>query len=430
MIPEALTRHFYVLEEVIAGLRAACIAGRAEEAAFWLQELIDSEEVGQAVAVLVETHLLYYGVRHLGWLKEAHTCFEAEDIGTDELHAACADLCSLKQQDHSLVALHLIRLQDLRGAGPPDFITVHPPTAGLLGYYMAALRQGKVRAAFWAAAGLTEQQLDTATNEVVATEPERQVIWKIVCGVRRWACINFGYDTMVALSLMVIAAPIDGKQYNFKGRHLWQEQRAEWAAQLGRRGRRLIQPHWSAFYLETRRGRMSYGMSTISELRALGQPGDTIQRLAGCTYWRELMDEIQMSYPDPDDAWEKFCGRAFPDDTPDEWSAADQLKSHGPGMVGQATCNANVAKWLGRFNMSTAYYTYGVSFKDLVPSSSIVPPEVPWSAVQWLAGLKALEPAFVQPEAAELEQHKKLYITPAETKADDDFVMAFRAVRI
>jgi hypothetical protein len=32
-----------------------------------------------------------------------------------------------------------------------------------------------------------------------------------------------------------------------------------------------------------------------------------------------------------DDVLESFYDRFFPDDIPDEWSAADQCKSHGPG---------------------------------------------------------------------------------------------------
>jgi hypothetical protein len=164
-IPATLTRHLYVLDEVIGGLRSACIAGRRQEAAFWLQELIDSEELGWAVATLVETCILYYGVHGIGWLKEAYSCFEGEEIGVDELHAACADLCGLENQDHSLVAMHLLRVRDLGRGEVPDYITseVVASSSPLHQYFMAALYQGKARAAFWASAGMSESDLEAVS---------------------------------------------------------------------------------------------------------------------------------------------------------------------------------------------------------------------------------------------------------------------------
>lgn len=389
-IPDTLTRHFYVLDEVIGGLRAACIAGRGQEAAFWLQELIDSEEIGWGVSTLVETCILYYGVHGIGWLKEAYNCFKEEDIGLDELHAACADLCGLEQQDHSLIALQLQRVRDLGKVGPPEYITsevaASPP---LHRYFITAIHQGKVRAAYWAAAGMTENELESCISSAIAEDKDRRDLWKIVCGLRRWACIDFGFDSLVAISLMVICAPAAVKVYNFKGRRPWLEARTEWESLKGRRARRSKQVHWSAFYLETRRGRMSYYMTTITELRSIGESSNTIPRL--CTYWQQLLDEIQMS--GSDDVWEEFCRHAFPDDIPDEWSAVDQEWSHGTGKVGQAECNANVAKWLWRFNLEASYYTYGISFKDIVASET-VSPEQQWTAIAWLKSLKSREPTF------------------------------------
>lgn len=422
-IPETLTRHFYVLDEVIGGLRSACIAGRGQEAAFWLQELIDSEDIGWAVATLVETCLLYYGVRGIGWLREAYSCFDGEEIGVDELHAACADLCALETQDHSLIALQLLRPHDLSCTMPPDYITVEGDLElrSLHRYFMAALNQGKVRAAYWAAAGMTEAELEACISRVI--DPERLDRWTIIRGLRRWACINFSYDSLIALSLMMVCAPAPTKTYNFRTviatdgtirvREPWRQVRAEWESVKGRRARRCMQPHWTAFYLETRRGRMSYHMTTITELRSLGLQWDTIPRLSG--FWRQLVDDAASS--DPDTAWELFCQRAFPDDIPDEWSAADQAWSHGPGKVGQAECNANVAKWLWRFSLDKSYYTYGMNFKDIItalPLVQPVPPETPWSAIAWLASLKAYEPTtFRMPSDEYLLPHTKLYVSPA-----------------
>jgi hypothetical protein len=46
-----------------------------------------------------------------------------------------------------------------------------------------------------------------------------------------------------------------------------------------------------------------------------------------------------------DDAKEAFYSTYFPDDIPDEWSLADQKKSHGAGMLRPDEVGVSGARW-------------------------------------------------------------------------------------
>ncbi len=372
-----LTRHFYELDEVIASLRACCLAGRATEAAFWLHELIDSDEIASAISTLVETYVLYIGVRHLEWLIYAFESFEGEDVDLDALHIATLALCRYKERDCSLVALHLFQGTDTT---VPDSPTIHGTGEGAEAYFAACARQGKVRAAFWAAKSLGEEAIERGID--FALEPRPPVarrLFDIVKSLRRWCGIDFPWHTLVALSLMVVGlrnyelAPMKTEMPAFLRSEI-----ATWDSLLGRRGRRIYAPREDCFYLETRRGCMPYTQSTESALKQLGTQDATASLLRGTECWADVPDGRD------DEAWEAWTTRIFVDDIPDEWSAADRAKSHGPGKVGGLTA-PTVEKWLRRFNFAGAYYTFSVKPKMDGLSGPVKGSS--WSAIEWLRSL-------------------------------------------
>lgn len=319
-----LTRHFYRVDEVAAALRQSCIAGDARLAAFWLQELLDSEEITVAVATLVETYMIYYGTQHLEWLLFAEEELGGEEVGDSSLFAATFALCSYKERDTSLVALHMLRMQDVE---PPDY-----PTVGYINdiadYFAACLRQGKVRAAFWAAGSIDEPAIERGI-EAIMTDDKRR-LYATLKQLRIWSGIDFAYHTLLAYTLMVM-----GRRDIHLGTvkttlPAWlKEERETWYKLLGRRGRRLHTP-------PIRRGQ-------LTEIRQLGLQPETVALLKDAPWTNgELRADMT------DDEWETWTEKTFIDDIPDEWSATVQAKSHGPG-----------GKEFSPIDFSCAYYTYG-----------------------------------------------------------------------
>jgi hypothetical protein len=98
------------------------------------------------------------------------------------------------------------------------------------------------------------------------------------------------------------------------------------------RGARVYEIPQEDLHSQTTRGSLSTKYTNIQDIR---EPILLLPQ--GCAYWRRITqaagfiqtgDEVEI----PDEAYEAFYDRYFPDDIPDEWSAADQQKSHGRGL--------------------------------------------------------------------------------------------------
>ena len=109
-----------------------------------------------------------------------------------------------------------------------------------------------------------------------------------------------------------------------------------WTVGVGHRVARVHAILPSALHQGTTRGVLPSAYTNVDELR---DPGPAL--LKGCQFWRTATatagavydpDADALRFPD-DDALETFYARFFPDDIPDEWSLADQQKSHGSGCA-------------------------------------------------------------------------------------------------
>ncbi len=389
-----LTRHFYALDEVVAALARCCLAGRPKEACFWLQELIDSGEAAFAIKAMVEAYILNCGVMRLGWLKAAYDAFAAEEVTEDALYEACIALCRISVRDYSLIGLHLVRMADCRSGKPSQQ------------YFMEALGQGNVRGAFWAAGTVDVLAILRAHANPLLAQP-----LEIIYGLNNWAGTAFAPHTILCLLLMTCGLRPDEYDAVFKPPTTTVpativEEKIQWAALLGRRARRLYTIPNDCFYLVTRRGRMPWSESTDADLRRVGDQQTTAPYLRDCEFWNDMIDECTEDYDQgfaDDESWENFANKAFVDDIPDEWSAEERLKSHGPGKCGQATACATVSKWL-RYNVTTtdmgAVTFSGCRFLagselvakreiDFINADRHVPISEDWSAAAWLATLWA-----------------------------------------
>ena len=112
---------------------------------------------------------------------------------------------------------------------------------------------------------------------------------------------------------------------------------------MGRRAARVYEIPKEAMHAGTTRGSLAKRFTNINDVR------EPIYGLVdGCTWWREAIaaagivvrreanGDVEIEFPD-DDTIEAFYDKHFPDDIPDEWSAVDQMKSHGVGVAESAT---------------------------------------------------------------------------------------------
>jgi hypothetical protein len=114
---------------------------------------------------------------------------------------------------------------------------------------------------------------------------------------------------------------------------------AAWMDAAGHRKGRLHEIPDAALHANTTRGSMPFKYTNIGDVR------DPVSILSeGCRFWQEAFqsagiaveeDTGSIQFPN-DDALEEFYERYFPDDIPDEWSTADQQKSHGRGFLEKA----------------------------------------------------------------------------------------------
>ena len=108
-----------------------------------------------------------------------------------------------------------------------------------------------------------------------------------------------------------------------------------WAPLIGRRAARLLAIPEKALCPGTTRGDLPSKYTNIADIR---EPVELLSE--GCKFWQETLKERGITMDDEtnticfpnDDVLEQFYEEFFPDDIPDEWSAADQQKSHGRGM--------------------------------------------------------------------------------------------------
>jgi hypothetical protein len=291
-----ITRHFYRFDEVRAALLYAIMRGRPLETAFWVQELVDSSLIKEAWTILVEAWLWFSLATDPNWIRDIR-------LGTDDLHLAAYRLCT-NPKDNSLWATlvtqphHDTLCRNL----PPSM-----PPAGLERYFSLALFQRKGLAAIWAAEQLGAVVLP-AECRIVPTVLE-------ACGLG---------DPAISLSaqILFLCSRTDARPAVALPASIVDAVR-QWTALVGRRSRRVFAVPLPCLYGLTERGR---GVDTIAEFRRL----DDRIREETTGFWPQALAPYQQG--DPDAALEAFYAAFFPDDIPDEWSAEEAAKSHGPGL--------------------------------------------------------------------------------------------------
>uniref|UniRef100_A0A6C0AQI3 Uncharacterized protein n=1 Tax=viral metagenome TaxID=1070528 RepID=A0A6C0AQI3_9ZZZZ len=345
-----LTRHLYRFDEVKVALSYSICRGRAEEAAFWCQELVDSGAIVQAWAVLLETWLWQALVLDPGWIGD--TCYNPDVLSKpEELHRAAYRLSMVCRdgRDNSLWAVLVLGSNE---SVVPDRPCLRLPTqkayqTTLQKYFASCLFQGKVLCAWWAYSKLGPDLAEpymrgSSLHKIMETVGLVGTEWTII-----GTCARIIHQNVIDIH----RAP---SPYSSLPPSL-EASIKSWTSITGRRSRRLYPIPLECLYGRTVRGTMGSKDTTLAELRSLED------QFPLSPFWASPWSQASQS----DDALEEFYGAYFPDDIPDEWSLADQKKSHGPGILrsGQTLDLATLGRlWMtGESRFAWGFYEWSAS---------------------------------------------------------------------
>lgn len=352
-MPSPLTRNFYSMDEVVSALQISLRSGNGR-AFFWLWELAVSLEAPAALTAAHDAWLLWGGgydpflltlpspttgsSAHILMWRIQNAIQAAGSLNAQRLLAETADL----DEPPSLVPQPQSLLQQTPPPPPPpandDDPDYGPPLWTAL---FQAVQTHSRRTAFWylqaATATLCADTIWLFLNTLAAQQP----ILKVALSTLHRHATPHPESQLLhqAAALLILCDPTQTvltsptpPPSSILSCRNWET----WTAHIGHRDCRIYAIPPAAIHQETTRGALPMAYTNVGELR---DPGPAL--LTSCQFWRMAItaagaiydsDTDTLQFPD-DDRLEQFYSTYFPDDIPDEWSLADQYKSHGPGCA-------------------------------------------------------------------------------------------------
>ena len=355
-----LTRHLYELDEVVSALQT-CLRNGWPRAPFWVWELIVSEETTLAHKTLRDAWLFYGG----GFDPTVLT------TGPEDWLTTTLRITQAIRNAKTLNAATILT----RSAA----LSVRPDVTPLPRTPAVAKRRAERAAAFVAALDPTEEiprdeaaewwiSLDAACRQGSRTSATwlLQAALPLISSDGIWAALRIAARGGAGPAIQALEAGVVDELHPLQqilaqvnavlllcahGQEerdamlrtptdlpirFWQTEADRWAAATGRRTTRVYNIPTEALHTETTRGGMSRRFTNIGDVR---EPVASL--LEGCAFWRRVAaaagiheDEETGAILFPsDEELEAFVDQHFPDDIPDEWSRADQEKSHGRGCA-------------------------------------------------------------------------------------------------
>ena len=357
-----LTRHLYELDEVVSALQI-CLRNGWPRSPFWIWELVQSSEEALALRELRSAWLRLGGGHD-------PACMTTSPTTGDDWVRLTLRIDSAIRAAGSLNAEALLTAAAAQSSR--QFATPRPVNQA------AAVRRRSRSAAFVASLDPAEEiDRDEAANWWISLDAacrqgaRRDSIWLLQAGLPLmsanaiWSALQIagrgGTGPAIAALQKAVAvdahpvtqalaqanailllcergaearaailAPVQGP-VGFALRS-W----AEWDSKVGRRAARIHPIPKDALHAGTTRGALPKKYTNIEDVR------DPVVLLPeSCAYWRAACATVGITedaetggviFPD-DDVLEAFVDKHFPDDIPDEWSRADQEKSHGRGCA-------------------------------------------------------------------------------------------------
>jgi len=331
-----LTACLYREDEVVAALKWCLMRGRTLEAMFWAQECSDSNMVQEALDAAFWVWLFGCGPSNLGWLNRFATCIKHRHYLNDaELMGLISSLSIHMRQRPDSSALVLLGLglrTEFMGPSIPDQLgpqrlplslsefesdTVYGPS-------VRALVQGKTPLA-WAILRPTWYQNNWSTlSAFVKEHPCLSDSISLLESAPSW--MGFLWKDEYTWPVRAVAvASLSSLKPPIMEREPCDDYMKQWAEWLKApmRFRRPYTIPTDCLYWFTARGNLRVSETTEGELT------DGLEKaLIGSKIWKMHEKEL-----DDDESRQNFYDTYFPNDIPDEWSAASRAVSHGRGVV-------------------------------------------------------------------------------------------------
>ena len=310
-----LTRHLYRIDEVKASCQYALIKKNYREALFWSMELVDTLMSNELRQVMLSAWFLGVGKCSYSLLLDL---LEADP---DSLLEFVGAFCSV-ERDASIYSL--LALGSLNWEKQPDHVVqmeIHnPPEIKDARCILRAIKQGKTMLAWtllrcrWSTGAwdiLLSHALSRDKSMLEKLRDMKTHIWESRATAVLLLCDKVGGNWKA------VRRYIDESLFN------------EWVEMEGLRTRRVFKIRPEAILYQTQRGQMPRETTNIQEIR------EPLTALYDSPYWDTVAEEFGGWRPiyKNDESKEAFYELYFPDDIPDEWSRADQEKSHGLGLA-------------------------------------------------------------------------------------------------
>jgi len=343
-----LTRNLYELDEVVSALHT-CLRLRWP-GLFWLCELVLSLEEEIAYNTLRQAWLLYGG----GWdpAITVVTLPTTKPIETKEWIQLYLRITLAIQKAKNCNAVSLLQYRSEAPISPL-------PTARVLAYSTDELPNHESRT--W----LNHLHHACSNNKPEDAIWYLQAVQPLLCADSIWNAIlhiapsattsQTVYNLRMAsdpeprnqilhqvAAILLLCAQSDEEKCgdmmseSKPSTYIYERDWGTWTRDQGRRSARRRDIPKEALHKGTTRGAMSSRYTNVDEVR---YPVPLFTE--GCRFWKEAVAAIgavedaetgTIVFPS-DEALESAHALWFPDDIPDEWSAADQLKSHGRGCA-------------------------------------------------------------------------------------------------
>lgn len=375
-----LTRHLYALDEVHAALVYASQRSDTRETVFWCRELIDSGYAAEAISTLFSAWMWHRGPFDLQWLVRAASTLASDAVTEDDILVAAYALSQRSMRDHSLWTI-------LMSQTVPDRVTPRTPPfcQGWKGspeelFFFRAVYQGKAHSAWWMARHMPPSRIWELLDQYVDGSPYAESYRACFQVLQHYeSLLGYRSEDSNILCLAVLSACLSPSQQEKSFRILPEPIKGALDAPVAsveecvRRARRYIIPT-ACLYGDTARGRMTWSQSTLRSLREL----------------RELQGPFWDTHAwTTEETREAFYDRFFPDDPPDEWTLAEQQRSHGEGVLPPGSKDCTMEKYARLFLSHTSRLAWSLEVQVVGPY-----PGTLWVSVP---PLQNLDTAFLVP---------------------------------
>ena len=311
-----LTRHLYSLDEVHAALVYASQRSDCSETVFWCRELIDSGYAAEAISTLFSAWMWHRGPFDLQWLVRAATTLASDAVTEEDILVSAHHLSQRCMRDHSLWSILTSTVPDRVTPRTPPFCSGTQDPKEL--FFFRAVYQGKAQSAWWMARHMEFSRVWELLSQYVSSSAYAES-YRVCFQVLQHYESLLGYrsEDSNILCLAVLSACLSPAQQEKSFRVLPEPVILTPILGTIRRDRRYSIPT-ACLYGDTARGRMTWSHSTLHSLREL--------REVEGPFWEEHTWTTE-------EEREAFYDHFFPDDPPDEWTLAEQQRSHGDGVL-------------------------------------------------------------------------------------------------